>query len=49
MIQALRAGEKDPAPMADLARRSLRGKIPELQKAMAGHLTEHHRFLLRRL
>jgi len=41
MIQALRAGEKDPAPMADLARRSLRGKIPELQKALAGHLTEH--------
>jgi len=49
MIQALLEGEKDPAQMADLARRSLRGKIPELQKALEGHLTEHHRFLLRLL
>ncbi len=49
MIQALLEGEKDPAQMADLARRSLRGKIPELQKAPEGHLTEHHRFLLRLL
>ncbi len=49
MIQALLEGEKDPAQIADLARRSLRGKIPELQKALEGHLTEHHRFLLRLL
>jgi transposase len=49
MIQALLEGQKDPAQIADLARRSLRGKIPELQKALAGHLTEHHRFLLRLL
>lgn len=49
MIQALRAGEKGQAPMADLARPSLPGKIPELQKARAGHLTEHPRFRLRRL
>jgi transposase len=45
MIQALLASEKDPAQMADLARQSLRGKIPELQKAPEGHRTEHHRFL----
>ena len=45
MIQALLASEKVPAQMADLARQSLRGKIPELQKAPEGHLTEHHRFL----
>jgi transposase len=49
MIQALLEGQKDPAQIADLARRSLRGKIPELQKALEGHLTEHHRFLLRLL
>jgi transposase len=49
MIQALLDGEKDPAQIADLARRSLRGKIPVLQKALEGHLTEHHHFLLRLL
>ena len=49
MIQALIEGEKDPAQMADLAQRQLRGKIPDLKKALEGHLTEHHRFLLRLL
>ena len=32
-----------------MAQRQLRGKIPELEKALQGHLTEHHRFLLRLL
>jgi transposase len=49
MIQAMIEGEKDPTQMADLAQRQLRGKIPELQKALEGHVTEHHRFLLRLL
>lgn len=49
MIQALIEGEKDPGQMADLAQRQLRGKIPDLKKALEGHLTEHHRFLLRLL
>lgn len=49
MIQALIEGEKDPTQMADLAQRQLRGKIPELKKALEGHVTEHHRFLLRLL
>jgi transposase len=35
--------------MADLAQRQLRSKIPDLKKALEGHLTEHHRFLLRLL
>ena len=35
--------------MADLARRRLRGKIPELKQALHGRVTEHHRFLLRAL
>jgi transposase len=49
MVQALIEGKKDPAQMADLARRKRRGTIPQLEKALTGHLTEHHRFLLRLL
>lgn len=49
MIEALIGGEKDVTVLADLAQRQLRGKIPQLQRALAGELTEHHRFLLRQL
>jgi len=49
MLQAMIAGEQDAARMADLAQRQLRGKIPELERALQGRLTEHHRFLLRLL
>jgi len=35
--------------LADLAQRQLRGKIPELEKALEGKLTDHHRFLLKLL
>jgi transposase len=49
MIQALLQGEKDPTQIADLAQRQLRGKIPQLEKALEGNLTEHHRFMLRLL
>jgi transposase len=49
MLTALMEGEKDPVKLADFAQRKLRGKIPELEKALQGHLTEHHRFLLRLL
>ncbi len=49
MLQALIEGQENPVPLADLAQRQLRGKIPELQKALQGYLTEHHRFLLRLL
>src|SRR5215468_8927834 len=49
MLEALIAGETDPAVLADLARRRLRGKIPELRRALRGRVTEHHRFLLRLL
>ena len=45
MLQALIEGQENPVPLADLAQRQLRGKIPELQKALQGYLTEHHRFL----
>lgn len=49
MIEALIAGENDVEVLADLAKRQLRGKIPELQRALEGELTDHHRFLLRQL
>jgi transposase len=49
MLEALIAGREDPVQLADLAQRQLRGKIPELEKALQGHVTEHHRFMLRLL
>ena len=49
MIEALIAGEKDVGVLADLARGQLRGKIPDLKRALAGELNEHHRFLLRQM
>jgi transposase len=49
MLEALIQGEENPVKLADLAQRKLRGKIPELEKALEGHLTEHHRFMLRLL
>jgi transposase len=49
MIQRLIEGETDPHKLADLAQRQLRGKIPEMEKALEGKLTDHHRFLLKLL
>jgi transposase len=49
MIQRLIEGETDPHKLADLAQRQLRGKIPALEKALEGKLTDHHRFLLKML
>jgi transposase len=49
MIEALIAGEKDVSKLAELAEKRLRQKIPQLQRALQGEITEHHRFLLRQL
>jgi transposase len=49
MLSALIEGEKDPIKLANFAQRQLRGKIPELEKALEGLVTEHHRFMLRLL
>jgi transposase len=46
MLEALIGGQRDPAALADLARR-LRSKIPELSEALAGRFTQHHAFLAR--
>ncbi len=47
MLEALIAGETDPAKLAELARKRLREKIPALRQALQGRVTDHHRFLLR--
>ncbi len=47
MLQALIAGQRDPAALADLAKRRLRSKIPALTEALAGRFTDHHAFLAR--
>jgi transposase len=47
MIEAIIRGEYDPIQVAELARRRLRSKIPQLREALRGSVTEHHRFLLR--
>ena len=49
MLQALIAGQEDPQVLAELARRKLRAKIPQLREALRGRVTEHHRFLLKLL
>jgi transposase len=46
MIRAIVSGEGDPVVLADLARQRLRAKIPQLQEALLGEVTAHHRFLL---
>jgi transposase len=49
MLEALIDGQTDPVQLADLAQKQLRRKIPELQLALQGKVTDHHRFLLRML
>jgi transposase len=49
MIRALIGGQEDPNQLAELARRRLRSKLPELREALRGHLTDHHRFMLGQL
>ena len=45
MLEALISGDRDPAGLADLAKRRLRSKIPELTEALTGRFNEHHAFL----
>ena len=47
MLQALIEGQDDPVVLADLAKRRLRNKTPELVEAMTGRFREHHAFLTR--
>ena len=47
MLEAMIEGERDPAGLADLAKRRLRAKIPQLTEALTGRFAEHHGFLAR--
>ena len=49
MLQAIADGEDDPQRLAQMARKGLRKKLPQLQLALQGRIRDHHRFLLRQL
>jgi transposase len=49
MVEALIAGERDPARLAALAKGKLRPKIAELAEALAGHFGSHHAVAARRI
>ncbi len=49
MLEAIVNGEQDSQRLAEMSRGLLRNKIPQLQQALEGHVTAHHRFLLREL
>lgn len=49
MLEAIVGGEAGSEQLAEMARGKLRNKIPELQQALEGRTTAHHRFLLREL
>jgi len=42
MIDALIAGQRDPAVLAGMARGRMRAKLPQLEDALAGRFNEHH-------
>ena len=46
MIEALVAGESDPARLVDLADRRIKASPQALRDALQGRVTKHHRFLL---
>lgn len=47
MIESLIAGERDPRVLANLARGTMRTKIPDLTLACAGRFGDHHAVLAR--
>jgi transposase len=47
MLRALIEGKTTPEEMAELAKRKLRSKIPQLELALEGKVEDHHRFLLK--
>jgi transposase len=49
MLRAIVAGERCPHKLAHMALGALRLKIPQLTKALQGHWTEHHTFMVRYL
>lgn len=49
MLEAIAAGEEDPAVLADFAKRRLRAKLEQLQQALEGRVKPHHRTMIRAL
>src|SRR5207253_7900540 len=49
MLEALLEGVSDPEALAELARGSLRSKLPALREALEGRVDAHHRLLLHHL
>ncbi len=49
MLRALAAGEQDARKMSHLARRKMKRKQPELERALTGRLTAAQRWVLREL
>lgn len=47
MLRALADGETDPTRLAELAKSTLRKKIPALVEAFEGNFEPHHRYLLK--
>ena len=48
MIRALLDGNKPAEEMAELAKGVLRKKLSELEQALTGHVSDHHRFMIGR-
>jgi transposase len=46
MLQALVAGDRDPAALAELAKTRLRQKLPALRDALVGRFSGHHALLV---
>jgi transposase len=49
MLEAMIAGERSPRVLAELAKGSMRGKIPVVIEALTGHFEDDHAFLARRM
>jgi transposase len=49
MVEALIAGQRDPAALAELAKGKLRPKIPQLTEALNGHFGAHHAVAAQRI
>lgn len=49
ILDALVAGERHPATLAQLARGRLRVKIPALERALTGQFEDHHAYLINTL
>ena len=49
ILRALLSGQEDPTVLAQMARGRMRSKQNELEQALVGKLTSHHRFMLAEL